>query len=549
MRYMRKVMAAILCFLLAGGAGVIGCMAGERRTAAAEGIPLRYDMERLLEPEKLFVVSEEGLWEALIQKKGSTEILVPEEFVRQVLEISVLFYPDGHILLQEGGSRVELTVRTMRAGEAYIPLRVICEKFGYEAHMVFGSRRVYLEDKKPYKCRKLPSSYDYRRMGRSTRVRDQGNYGTCWSFASLTALETALRPGDLREFSADHMSLHNGFSLEQREGGEYTMSMAYLLAWQGPVLEEEDPYGDGVSPEGLKPAVHVQEIQILPPKDYEAIKKAVFLNGGVQSSLYTSITGSQSRSIYYNEAANSYCYQGNQIPNHDIVITGWDDHYPRENFQTEPEGDGAFLCVSSWGEGFGDKGYFYVSYYDSNIGSNNLVYTKAEAPHNYDNIYQSDLCGWVGQVGYGKEKAYGANVYRAREQEELKAVGFYAVGDNTSYRIYLCCPADSETGFENRYMAAQGKTAYSGFYTVPVKIPAKLEPGQEFAVILEIETPGAVHPLAVEYQADEATKQADVTDGQGYISPDGIKWEPMEKRYECNLCLKAYTDRRSGTQR
>ena len=101
---MRKVIAVILCFLLAGGAGVIGCMAGERRTAAAEGIPLRYDMERLLEPEKLFVVSEEGLWEALIQKKGSTEILVPEEFVRQVLEISVLFYPDGHILLQEGGS-------------------------------------------------------------------------------------------------------------------------------------------------------------------------------------------------------------------------------------------------------------------------------------------------------------------------------------------------------------------------------------------------------------------------------------------------------------
>ena len=68
-------------------------------------------------------------------------------------------------------------------------------------------------------------------------------------------------------------------------------------------------------------------------------------------------------------------------------------------------------------------------------------------------------------------------------------------------------------------------------------------------MILEIETPGAVHPLSVEYQADEATKQADVTDGQGYISPDGIKWEPMEKRYECNLCLKAYTDRRSGTQR
>ena len=37
------------------------------------------------------------------------------------------------------------------------------------------------------------------------------------------------------------------------------MSMAYLLSWKGPVLEADDPYGDGVSPAGLKAVKHVQE--------------------------------------------------------------------------------------------------------------------------------------------------------------------------------------------------------------------------------------------------------------------------------------------------
>ena len=131
----------------------------------------------------------------------------------------------------------------------------------------------------------LPSSYDYRKEGRAPKVKDQGNYGTCWAFASLTALESALMPGEKMDLSEDHMSLQNGFNLTQDDGGEYTMSMAYLLGWQGPVYEKDDPYGDGVSPQWLKPVKHVQEIQILPQKDYQKIKAAVYFRGGVQSSL------------------------------------------------------------------------------------------------------------------------------------------------------------------------------------------------------------------------------------------------------------------------
>lgn len=52
------------------------------------------------------------------------------------------------------------------------------------------------------------------------------------------------------------------------------MSLAYLTAWQGPVLEKDDPY-DGELTKNLAPVKHVQEAQIIESKDLEKIKEAV----------------------------------------------------------------------------------------------------------------------------------------------------------------------------------------------------------------------------------------------------------------------------------
>ena len=95
----------------------------------------------------------------------------------------------------------------------------------------------------------LPSRYDARTDGRTAPVKNQGDLGTCWAFASLLALESSLLPEESYDFSEDHMSHDPNFLLDQKSGGDYIMSMAYLLSWRGPVLEEEDPYGDGISPE------------------------------------------------------------------------------------------------------------------------------------------------------------------------------------------------------------------------------------------------------------------------------------------------------------
>ncbi len=392
--------------------------------------------------------------------------------------------------------------------------------------------------------RELPDTYDARLEGRVPPVRDQGSLGTCWAFASLTALESSLLPEEQLEFSADHMTLHNSFSLSQDAGGEYSMAMAYLLAWQGPVLESQDPYGDGISPDGLTPYKHVQEIQILPEKDYTAIKRAVYLTGGVQSSLYTDMTEVQKDSRFYNRETNAYCYLGEEKPNHDSVIIGWDDHFPKERFQMEPERDGAFLCTNSWGEGFGDQGYFYVSYEDSNIGVHNIVYTGVEPVDNYDRICQTDLCGWMGQIGYGEETVWFANAYESYGGEELMAAGFYATMENTSYELYVArhLERDGMEALNAPIFAGSGRMEYSGFYTVPLEKKVDLDEGEKFAVMVKITTPGAVHPAAIEYDGGEGVAQVDLSDGEGYLSRDGRRWEQVEETMGCNLCLKAYLD-------
>lgn len=397
----------------------------------------------------------------------------------------------------------------------------------------------------------LPAAYDGRKTGRVPTIKDQGNSGTCWAFASLLALEASQLPGQTWDFSEDHMTLNNGFGMLQSQGGDYAMSMAYLLSWRGPVLEKDDPYGDGVSPDGLKAVKHVQGILQVPGKDYEKIKRAVMQYGGVQSSLYTAMKDKKDREKWYDKDTFSYCYKGTAPPNHDCVIIGWDDGFSKDHFKGNAAGDGAFICMNSWGDGFGDSGFFYVSYYDVNIGMNNIIYTDVEPPDNYDHNYQTDLRGYMGQLGYGSDTVWMANVYEAGGKELLQAAGFYTTGRHSSYEIYFVPDAgeqeklESGRGFENRLPAASGRLDYAGFYTIPLdglkKAQRRLGPGERFAVLVKLTTPSSIHPAAVEYDSGTGTGIVDISDGEGYASPDGVTFRRTEQEEKCNICLKAYT--------
>lgn len=516
---------------------------------------------------KVVVDGEEKKLKTPVKMASEGGFLIPESELSQLFFCTAHTYDKKNLVMERAGKRASIAIGerqmflyreneagteeesillprslTGKQGQLAVPAEAPAQAFGYEMGWDAETAVLSFTSQNPGETA-LPRAYDYRLKGRAPAVKNQGSLGTCWAFASLMALESRLLPEQSFDFSEDHMSLRNSFQLNQNDGGDYTMSMAYLLSWQGPVLEEEDPYGDSWSPEGLSPVLHLQEIRILPEKDYEAVKEAVYFTGGVQSSLYTSMADGEESSDYYNKAAGAYCYTGDRRPNHDVVIIGWDDDYPKENFPVQPEGDGAFICANSWGGAFGEQGYFYVSYYDTNIGIHNIVYSRADSADYYDKVYQTDLCGWAGQLGYGKEDAFFANIYQADENEELWAVGFYATGEDTQYEVYVVNDAAGSADFGKRRSVARGKLDYAGYYTIDFPKPVTVRAGERFAVIVNIRTPGSVHPVAIEYNAPDKKTKVDISDGEGYISLRGTAWDRVETEQSCNVCLKAYTRR------
>lgn len=486
-------------------------------------------------------------------------LMFPVEQLTDAFNCSAQIYDNGNILIEKGVNKISLYVNSASAkingtvvemsdrvqsidGVIYVPLADIAQYINYDFSMDYKEARASLTQISEEVV--LLERYDMRELGRVTPVRDQGRYGTCWAFASLAALETTLTPKENLVFSPDHMSLCNDFSLDQNAGGEYTMAIAYMASWKGPVYESDDPYGDGETDDTLKARKHLEEAQIIESKNYTGIKEAVYKYGAVETSIYTQMTTADSWSMYYNRDRATYYYDKEAACNHDIIIVGWDDHFPKEYFTVQPEKDGAFICKNSWGTKFGEDGYFYVSYEDANIGTTNVVYSKLGNADNFDHIYQSDLLGWTGQLGYNRESAYFANVYKAGKNEELAAVSFYATDVNTSYKVYVVPKFEDADSLNQRTLVAEGSFDNAGYYTVRLDKAVTLEDNQKYAVVVYIETPGSIHPVAIEYDADERTKNFDITDGEGYISLYGSKWANTEETQNCNLCLKAFTNDR-----
>lgn len=484
-------------------------------------------------------------------------IMIPVSMLRDALNCSAHVYDDDTLLVEKhsksvsiklgeetadtGDGQVAIVSGLMRIGEElYVSLNDLAGLLDYSYTFDIAENVVTAADTDDSAV--IPTRFDMREKGRVSKVRNQGSYGTCWAFAATSALESSLYPEEENLFSVDHMSMSNSYNVNQYDGGEYTIGMAYLAAWQGPVYEKDDPYGDGKTNGSLTAVKHVQEMQIIDGKNYEGIKEAVFQYGGVQSSLYSTIRSSQGSSEFYNKDTSAYCYIGTEKPNHDVVIIGWDDNYPASNFNTPLEGDGAFICQNSWGEDFGEGGIFYVSYYDTNIGTHNVVYTRVDETDNYDHIYQSDLCGWVGKMGYDNEEIYGANVFTAEGDEDVTAASFYATGADTSYELYLVHDFEDEKSLDDRIKVAEGSCKQAGYYTVDFKTPMQVKAGERYAIVLYIKTPGAAHPMAIEYDSGEASLDTvNLEDGEGYISYNGRTFVNVKEKQDCNLCIKAFT--------
>jgi C1A family cysteine protease len=392
-----------------------------------------------------------------------------------------------------------------------------------------------------YSSTGIALSYDLRTIGKTAPVTDQGQDGNCWAFASTGSLESSLVPGERDVFSENNMKNLHGFDVTPNSGGNDFMASAYLARWSGPVLASDDPYGDGnnPSPSFLPVQKHVQQILFIPartdPLSNDQIKSTISQYGAVYSTLRWEDSS-------YNGRSASYYYSGDGAPNHAIDIVGWDDNYDRNNFATPAPGNGAFIAQNSWGTGWGDQGFFYISYYDTRIGRDNAMFT-AEPVTNYQHIYQYDPMGWVANFGLGSDTAYYANVFTATGSEQLKAVAFYTTATYADYEVKVFIDPDQGPVSSAGYKVSQsGGFDLPGYHTVVLDTPVALKAGERFSVAVKVRSPGWDFPVAIEYPISGYTTSATASAGQSYISSDGSSWQDLTSTQpNTNVCLKAFT--------
>jgi C1A family cysteine protease/PKD repeat protein len=394
-----------------------------------------------------------------------------------------------------------------------------------------------------------PVSYDLRSLGRVTPVEDQGTSGCCWAFATYGSLESYLLPGETWDFSENNLKNTAGFDLDPNSGGgNQIMSTAYLVRWSGPVAAQDDPYNpDSIwSPTNLSVQQHVQNVMFIPDRnnstDNSNIKWALENYGAVYTTIFATagIEGSYNDS-YYNASTNSYYYTiTNSGNNHAVAIVGWDDNYSKNNFSTPPPGNGAFIVKNSWGADWGDSGYFYVSYYDTSIGSDNAVFTS-ESVSNYDNIYQYDPLGWTNGIGFSNsDSAWFANVFVASSNQQLASVGFYIPQINSQYTIYIY---NGSITSKNLLESQSGSMQIPGYYTIPLNSGISLNSGQSFCIEVNLTTPGYTYPISAEGPIQGYSSNATANASESWVSPNGQTWTDLTTAYQnTNVCLKAYTN-------
>ena len=411
-----------------------------------------------------------------------------------------------------------------------------------------------------------PRRYDLRDGGNATAVRDQGDFSTCWAFATMGSLESAVlvqKPEEYTytaadiDFSEAHMVDNHGFDLTAKQGGNLMMSMAYLLRWGGPVREADVPYPAPGTTEWAKtsvvadPRLHVQQVHWIGGKtsslDNDAIKDAVMNEGGVYVTFHYDPT-------YFNSANAAYRCPGPfaREPNHGVTIIGWDDDFPASRFgniflDNTFVGNGAYLVKNSFGADWGDDGCFWVSYYDRNFAYSMMaVFGGNESKANYATIYQYDELGYTGEAHSGNSRmgrGWMANVFTATANDQISAVGFYALAPDTQYsiRIYTEVTGDPKTGTLRDSNTQPGTVRHAGYVTIPLKKVVPVAAGTKFAVCVQLYTPGVAKPLAYEAQVDGYSTQATAEEGQSFFSSNGNTWFDLAGSVRgANFCLKAY---------
>ena len=395
----------------------------------------------------------------------------------------------------------------------------------------------------------LPSKYDLRDYNQVTPVRNQKSSGNCWAFTSLAALESCILKASGQSFDLSEENMKNvmayysdyGWVLKTNVGGYDDMGVGYLVSWLGALEEDFETFSDyTVLSPVLNSNIHVQNVIYLTRTNYtdnDAVKDALIRYGAVATGIFYSSSYMKS---------DSYYYSGTNGPNHAVTIVGWDDNYSKNNFRNAAPGDGAWICKNSWGETWGNKGYFYVSYYDRNcvrLGAyDKSTYTVIlnDTLH-FDKNYQYDIIGITDYLITGNETMWYENIFKATDNELLTAFSTYfnATTEWTA-QIYV----------NDALMITQNGRSNPGYYTFNLDNAIPLKTGDTFKIVIKISAPGKIASVPISEKV--RSNRILYSKGISFFSLDGKNWIDLYDykaefpeyghTYESQVaCIKAFT--------
>ena len=327
----------------------------------------------------------------------------------------------------------------------------------------FGSVHVFSPSSVPRGT--LPASYNGYTKGVLPPVRNQGEYGTCWAFASIAAVEADLiHDGnastgiDLSELHLAYFTYHdfydekgcnigdsvalNGMNYLYAGGSPFNAALT-LSNMLGPVLESDVPYSRAgtyaPSPlNGRTGRYQITNTYIYDVNDRDSVKRAIMDHGAV--------AGAYNSNYYYYSATNNsfYYYDTSPGTDHIIAIVGWDDNFSKSKFSgATPAGNGAWLIRNSWGvNGYNYAGYFWMSYYDRSLAP--IVFGYDTQLSRYDHCYAYDnaysMRYWtIRNGGMVSQK------FRIDKGEAIQAVGVYCENASANLALTISCGTASTT--------------------------------------------------------------------------------------------------------